>query len=126
MSNFNQVILMGNMTRDPTLSYTPGQVAVVEFGLAVNRKFRKADGSMGEEKLFIECQCFGKRAEVISKHFSKGKPIFVVGRLKLETWEKDDKTHSRIRAIVENFEFVGKKPAGQAGGQPPADDDVPF
>ena len=113
MSNFNQVILMGNLTRDPTLSYTTNQTPVCEFGLAVNRKFKKSDETMGEEKLFIECQCFGKRAEVISKHFSKGNPIFVVGRLKLETWEKDDKTHSRIRVIVENFEFVGKKPESE-------------
>lgn len=112
MSNFNQVILMGNLTRDPTLSYTTNQTPVSEFGLAVNRKFKRSDETMGEDKLFIECQCFGKRGEVISKHFSKGNPIFVVGRLKLETWEKDDVTHSRIRVIVENFEFVGKKKEG--------------
>lgn len=112
MSNFNQVILMGNLTRDPTLSYTPSQCAVVDFGLACNRKFKKADESMGEETLFIECRCFGKRAEVISKHFSKGNPIFVVGRLKFETWEKDDEKHSRIRVVVESFEFVEKKQGG--------------
>lgn len=125
MSNFNQVIQMGNLTRDPTLSYTPGQVAVVEFGLAVNRKYKKSDGTMGEEVLFIECKCFGKRAEVISKHFSKGNLIFVVGRLKLDSWEKDGEPRSRIRIIVENFEFVGNKPGGQAGGSQ-SDDDVPF
>ena len=109
MSNFNQVILMGNLTRDPILSYTPSKCAVAEFGLACNRKFKKADDSMGEETLFIECQCFGKRAEVISKHFSKGNPIFVVGRLKLETWDKDGVAQSKIRAVVESFEFIGKK-----------------
>ena len=109
MSNFNQVILMGNLTRDPQLSYTPNQTPVVEFGLAVNRKWTKEDGSQGEEVLFIECQCFGKRAEVISKHFEKGSPIFVQGRLKLEQWEKDDTKHTRIRVIVGNFEFIGSK-----------------
>ncbi len=109
MSNFNQVILMGNLTRDPNLSYTPGKTAVVEFGLAVNRKWKKQDGSQGEEVLFVECKVFGKRAEVIQKHFDKGSPIFVQGRLMLEQWQKDDKTHSRIRVIVENFEFVGNK-----------------
>ena len=107
MSNFNQVILMGNLTRDPQLSYTPSQTAVVEFGLAVNRKWTKQDGSVGEEVCFVECQVFGKRAEVIDKHFEKGSPIFVQGRLKLEQWQKDDITHSRIRVIVENFEFIG-------------------
>jgi len=106
MSNFNQVILMGNLTRDPSLSYTPSKTAVVEFGLGVNRKWKRDDGSQGEEVLFVECQVFGKRAEVISKHFEKGSPIFVQGRLKLEQWTKDDKKHSRIRVIVERFEFI--------------------
>jgi len=109
MSNFNQVILMGNFTRDPQLSYTPSQTPVVEFGLAVNRKWTKNDGSQGEEVAFVECQCYGKRAEVIVKHFTKGNPIFVQGRLKQERWEKDGTTHSRIRIIVESFEFIGRK-----------------
>jgi len=109
MSNFNLVLLMGNLTRDPQLSYTPSKTAVSEFGLAVNRKFKKQDGTQGEEVLFIECQVYGKRAEVISKHFEKGSPIFVQGRLKFEQWDADGRAHSRIRVIVENFEFVGSK-----------------
>jgi len=109
MSNFNQVILMGNFTRDPQLSYTPNQTPVVEFGLAVNRKWKGEDGSQREEVLFIECQCYGKRAEVIVKHFTKGNPIFIQGRLKQERWEKDGEQHSRIRIMVENFEFIGRK-----------------
>ena len=109
MSNFNQVTLMGNFTRDPNLSYTTNQTPVVEFGLAVNRKWKKQDGSQGEEVCFVECQCYGKRAEVISKHFVKGRPIFVQGRLKFEQWQKDDVTHSRLRVVVENFEFIGGK-----------------
>lgn len=109
MSNFNSVILMGNFTRDPQLSYTPNQVPVVEFGVAVNRKWKKEDGSMGEEVGFFECQCYGKRAEVIVKHFTKGNPIFIQGRLKQERWEKDGEQHSRIRIMVENFEFIGRK-----------------
>ena len=109
MSNFNQVILMGNFTRDPQLSYTPNQTPVVEFGLAVNRKWKGEDGSQREEVLFIECQCYGKRAEVIVKHFTKGNPIFVQGRLKQERWDKDGTQHSRIRLMVESFEFIGRK-----------------
>jgi len=112
MSNYNQVILMGNLTRDPQLSYTPNQLAVVEFGLAVNRKWTKEDGSQAEEVLFIECQVFGKRAEVVAKHFVKGSPIFVQGRLKLERWDKDGEKHSRIRVIVMGFEFIGRKGDG--------------
>jgi len=106
MSNFNQVTLMGYLTRNPQLSYTTNKTAVVEFGLAVNRKWKAEDGSQREEVLFIECQMFGKRAEVINKHFEKGSPIFVQGRLKLEQWVKDDRKHSRIRVIVERFEFI--------------------
>lgn len=108
--NFNQVMLAGNLTRAPKLSYTPRGTAVVDFGLAVNRKFKRDDGNMDEEVLFIECQCFGKRAEVISNYFDKGSPIFVQGRLKLETWEQDDQRHSRIRVIVQNFEFIERRP----------------
>ena len=110
MSNFNQWIGMGNLTRNPQLTYTPGKTAVVDFGLAVNRTWKKQDETTGEEVLYIECRMYGKRAEVVSKHFEKGNPIFVVGHLKLETWEKDGQKFSRIRAIVSNFEFVGKKP----------------
>jgi len=97
---------MGYLTRNPQLSYTTNKTAVVEFGLAVNRKWKAEDGSQREEVLFIECQMFGKRAEVINKHFEKGSPIFVQGRLKLEQWVKDDRKHSRIRVIVERFEFI--------------------
>ena len=107
MSNFNQWIGMGNLTRDPQLSYLPNKTAVVEFGLAVNRKWKKEDGSQGEEVLFIECQAFDKRAEVITKYFSKGSAIFVQGRLKLERWEKSGETHTRIRVVVLGFEFIG-------------------
>ena len=109
MSNFNQVIVMGNFTRDPQLSYTPSQTPVVEFGVAVNRKWTKQDGSQGEEVCFLECQCYGKRAEVIVKHFTKGNPIFIQGRLKQERWDSEGKQHSRIRMIVESFEFIGRK-----------------
>lgn len=110
MLNFNLVVLMGNFTRDPQLSYTASKTAVVEFGLAINRTFKKSDETEGQEVCFVECQCFGKRAEVISKYFSKGNPIHVTGRLKFESWEKNQETHSRLRVVVENFEFVGKKP----------------
>lgn len=110
MSNFNQCILMGNMTRDPQLSYLPNQTAVVDFGLAVNRTFKKSDGSQGDEICFVDCKIFGSRAEVINKHFSKGHAIFVVGHLKFEQWEKDGAKHSKLRVIVDRFEFIGKKP----------------
>jgi len=109
MANFNQVILIGNLTRQPALSYLPNQTPVTEFGLAVNRRWRREDGSQADEVCYVECQAFGKRAEVISKHLGKGSPIFVRGRLKFEQWQKDDQTHSRLRVVVEDFEFIGPK-----------------
>ena len=110
MSNFNQVILMGNLTRSPELSYLLNKTAVVDFGLAVNRSFKKADGAKHEETCFVDCKMFGSRAEVVNKYFSKGSSILVVGYLKFEQWEKDGARHSKLRVIVERFEFIGKKP----------------
>ena len=107
MVNFNHVILAGNLTRDPQLSYLPSQTAVVEFGMATNRRYKKADGSQGEEVCFVDCQMFGKRAEVINKYMHKGDPLFVEGRLKFDSWQvKDGSKRSKLRIFIENFEFV--------------------
>ena len=87
MASFNQVILLGNLTRDPQLRYTPSQMAVCDFGIACNRKFKGADGQMREEVTFVDCTAWGKQADVINQWMTKGKPIFIQGRLKLDTWE---------------------------------------
>lgn len=115
MASLNRVLLMGNMTRDPQLSFLPSQTPVVEFGMAMSRKFKKQDGTMAEDTCFVDCQLFGKRAEVVNKYFKKGDPIFVEGRLKYDHWEKDGKKQSKIRVFVENFEFIGKG-GGKSGG----------
>jgi single-strand DNA-binding protein len=104
----NKIILKGNLTRDPQLSYLPSQTAVCELGLAVNRKFKKSDGSLGEEVCFVDCQMFGKRAEVLNKYLSQGSPLLVEGRLKFDSWEGQDGTkRSKLRVLIENFEFLG-------------------
>lgn len=116
MSSFNKVILMGNLTRDPQLSYLPSNTAVVEFSIATSRTFKKQDGSQGEEVCFTDCQMFAKRAEVINKYFHKGDPIFVEGRLKLDQWQaQDGSKRSKMRVFVENFEFVGGRQGAQQG-----------
>jgi single-strand DNA-binding protein len=121
MASLNKVMLIGNMTREPQLSYLPSQTPVVEFGLAISRKFKKQDGSQGEETCFVDCQMFGKRAEVVNKYFKKGDPIFVEGRLKFDQWNaQDGSKRSKLRIFVENFEFLGKGGGGgggQGGGQ---------
>ena len=126
MANFNKVILLGTLTRDPQLSYLPSNTAAVEFGLAINRKYKKQDGEQYEEVCFVDCQMFGKRAEVINKYLHKGDQLFVEGRLILDQWEKDGQKRSKVRVMVENFEFIGgKKESGQAG-KPEESEDVPF
>lgn len=134
MANLNKVMLIGNMTRDPQLSYLPSQTPVVEFGIATTRKYKKQDGSQGEETCFVDCQMFGKRAEVVNQYFKKGDPIFVEGRLKFDSWQgQDGAKRSKLRVFVENFEFLGKGGGGQRSNHqasdtppPPTDDDIPY
>ena len=111
MPSYNQVLLMGNVTRDPQLKQLPNGSSVADFGLATNRKYRTAAGEDKEETCFVDCAAFGKQAEVIHQYCQKGKPLFVEGRLKYETWE-DAKTgakRSKLSVVVENFQFVGAR-----------------
>jgi single-strand DNA-binding protein len=118
MANYNRIILVGNLTRDPQLKYLPSQMSVVEFGLAVNRKFRTSDGQDREEVMFIDCACFGKAGEVINKWCQKGKPLLVEGRLKLDTWEdkQGGGKRSRHTVVVENFQLMGGRDSAGGGG----------
>jgi len=115
MANLNKVMLMGNITRDLELKYLPSQTAVCEFGLAINRNWTAADGTKKEEVTFVDCTCFGKTAEILAKYKKKGDPLFVEGRLKLDQWEaQDGSKRSRMRVVVENFQFLNR---GQGMGQ---------
>jgi single-strand DNA-binding protein len=142
MANFNKVLLMGNLTRDPQLSYLPSQTAVVEFGLAVNRRWTSKDGDSRQETCFVDCRAFGRQAENINKYLTKGRALFVEGRLTFDTWTAQDGTkRSKHRVTVENFQFLSSPTARQAEGaveQPSpsegqdfdnvgaAGDDIPF
>jgi single-strand DNA-binding protein len=140
MANFNKVLLMGRLTRDPQLSYTPNQTAVVDFGLAANRTWKGQDGSQREETCFVDCRMFGRRAEVVNKYCKKGNPLFVEGRLTFDSWEaQDGSKRSKLRVTVENFEFIGGgggngpgqfEPGGSGDDsqapQQVSDDDIPF
>ncbi len=112
MANFNKVILIGNVTNEPQLSYTPNQTAVVEFGLAVNRKWTGKDGEKKEDTCFVNCVGFGKPAETMNKYLVKGSPVLVEGRLSFEQWTaQDGSKHSKHKVIIESFQFLpdGKK-----------------
>ena len=118
MASFNQVILLGNLTRDPQLRFLPSQMAVCEFGMAMNHKFRTKDGQDREEVTFVDCTAWGRQAEVINQYMTKGKPLFVQGRLKLDQWEdkQGGGKRSKLTVVVENFQFVGGREGGQGGG----------
>lgn len=120
--NVNKVFIAGNLTRDPALSYLPnGNTAVVEFGVAVNRKWRDKSGEQKEEVCFVDCRSYAKTAETINQYLTKGKPIFVEGRLKFDSWEaKDGSKRSKLYVIVDNFQFVGGRADGQGRGPAPA------
>ena len=119
MANFNKILLAGNLTRDPQLSYLPSQTAVVEFGLAVNRTWTGKDGQKKEETCFIECKAFARQAETINKYLSKGRPVLIEGRLKFDSWTaQDGSKRSKHSVIVETFQFLASgQSQGQGGGQ---------
>jgi single-strand DNA-binding protein len=123
MAGFNKVLLMGNLTRDPQLSYTPTQTAVVDFGLAVNRRWTSKGGESKEETCFVDCRAFGRQAENINKYLTKGRLVFVEGRLTFDSWTSQDGTkRSRHRVTVETFQFLPSTPTGDAqwrAGAPP-------
>jgi single-strand DNA-binding protein len=111
MAGFNKIFLLGNLTRDPQLSYMPSQTPVVDFGLAVNRRWTGQDGNSREETCFVDCRAFGKNAENINKYCRKGRQLFVEGRLTFDTWTAQDGTkRSKHRVTVQTFQFVGGAP----------------
>jgi single-strand DNA-binding protein len=111
MPSFNRVTLIGNLTRDPETRDLPSGTTLCEFGLAMTRHYKTAGGDDREETCFIDCTAFGKQAEVLSQYVSKGRPLFVEGRLKYDQW--DDKNgggkRSKVSVIVENFQFLGSR-----------------
>ena len=118
MASFNKVILMGNLTRDPQLSYLPSQTPVCEIGLAVNHKYRDNQGQMQEKVCFVDCRCYGKQADTLNQYMRKGQPLMIEGRLELDQWEdQNGGKRSKHRVFIERFTFVGAPGGGQGGGQ---------
>jgi single-strand DNA-binding protein len=128
MAGFNRVVLLGNLTRDPQMRYLPSQMAVTDFGLACNRRFKTANGEQRDEVTFVDCAAFGRPAEIINQYCSKGKQLLVEGRLKYETWEDKNgggKRH-KLSVVVENFQLLGGRDgAAPAAGEEPASEEPP-
>jgi single-strand DNA-binding protein len=120
MPSFNRVLLLGNLTRDPVLKQLPTQTQVAEFGLAVNRKFRTPAGEDRVDTVFVDCAAFGKTGEVITQYCRKGRPIFLEGRLRYDSWEdKQGSKHSKLSVVVENFQFIGAREDSNRSTAPP-------
>src|SRR4051812_29239518 len=152
MANFNKVILVGNLTRDPELRYTPKGMAIAKVGLAINRAWTSEGGEKKEEVTFVDVDIFGRTAENVAQYMKKGRPILIEGRLRLDQW--DDKQtgqkRSKLGVVGEVVQFLGSPTGGggEGGGgeaprrsaptsapapspaaepdMPPSDDDVPF
>lgn len=154
--SYNKVLLIGNLTRDIELRQLPNSnTSVANIGLAVNRKFRTADGESREEVTFVDCEAFGRTAETMSQYLRKGRAVFIEGRLRLDQWEdKEGQKRSKMKVVVDNFQFLdsgrsegdeggsrggaeggARKPgaparapaaAGGANYEPVPEDDIPF
>ena len=152
MASFNKVILLGNLTRDPEVRYTPKGSAVADLGLAVNRQYTLDNGEKREEVTFVDVTFWGRTAEIAGEYLKKGRPVFVEGRLQLDTWDdkQSGQKRSKLKVIGETMQLLGGKPGGggesdeggggdrparssrpavppkAAGGAEPDDDEIPF
>lgn len=145
MASYNRVILVGNVTRDVEVKYTASQTAVTDIGLAVNDRRKSSTGEWVEETTFVDVTLWGRTAEVASQYLTKGSPVLIEGRLKLDTWETEGQKRSKLRVVGERMQMLGGRPsggqrpdnagaaqyaspdsapAGPAAGPP--DDDIPF
>ena len=118
MASFNRVILVGNLTRDIELKYTPGGTAVTDIGMAVNDRRKSASGEWVDETTFVDVTLWGRTAEVASEYLGKGSPILVEGRLKLDTWETDGQKRSKLRVVCDRMQMLGGTGGGGGGPRP--------
>lgn len=148
MANLNKVMLIGNLTRDPELRHTPKGTAVAELGLAINRVWNDESGQKREEATFVDVTLWGRQAELAARYLAKGRPLYIEGRLQLDTWDDKEtgKKRTKLRIVGETIQFLGSNPnpatAGGSAGSgsasspdtrterpatpPDEDDDVPF
>ena len=114
MANLNKVLLIGNLTKDPELRYTPNGVAVANLRLAVNRKFKDRTGELKEDTCFVTVTAWDKQAEVCNQYLQKGRPVFIEGRLQSRSWETNDgQKRNTIEVRAERIQFLGGAPKGQ-------------
>lgn len=125
MASYNRVILVGNLTRDPELRHIPSGTAVTEIGLAVNDRVKK-NGEWVDETTFVDVTLWARTAEVASEYLSKGAPVLIEGRLKLDRWEKDGQNHSKLKVVGEKMQMLGGRSAGGGGGRQRGSQEDPY
>ena len=118
MASFNRVVLVGNLTRDPELRYIPSGTAVSDIGIAVNDRVKRGDQWV-DEATFVDVTLWGRTAEIANEYLSKGAPVLIEGRLKLERWEKDGQKHSKLKVVGERLQMLGAREGGPGGGGGP-------
>jgi single-strand DNA-binding protein len=152
MASLNKVMLIGNVTRDPEVKYTPKGSAVADLGLAINRTYTSQSGEKVEEVTYVDVELWGRLAEIAGEYAKKGRPIFIEGRLRIDSWEdkQSGQKRNRLKVVGEGLQLLGSRPGGQGGGtgadfegeasaskpsraaaarpspSEPADDDIPF
>jgi len=149
-ASLNKVLLMGNLTRDPEVKYTPKGTAVCDLGIAINDSYKAQDGTIKETVTFVDVEVWGRTAENCKQYLTKGRPVFVEGQLKLDQWEQEGQKKSKLKVRADRVQFLGGGPARAGGGSssgasdtgrtaarpastvsedsppPPSDDDIPF
>ncbi len=118
MASFNKVILLGNLTRDPEVRYTPKGTAVTELGMAVNRVYTAENGEKREEATFVDVTLWGRTAEIAGEYLKKGRPVFIEGRLQLDTWDdkQSGQKRSKLKVVGEGLQLIGSRPGGGGAG----------
>ena len=118
MASFNKVILLGNLTRDPEVRYTPKGTAVTDLGLAVNRTYTADNGEKREEVTYVDVVLWSRLAEIAGEYLKKGRPVFIEGRLQLDTWDdkQSGQKRSKLKVVGEGLQLIGSRP-GAGGGE---------
>src|SRR5271156_2192116 len=153
MANLNKVLLMGNLTADPEVKYTPKGTAVGDLRLAINDSYKAQDGTIKETVTYVDVEVWGRQAETCKQYLTKGRGVFVEGQLRLDQWEQEGQKRSKLKVRADRVQFLGspggggggrsggdQRAAGSASGEsarpaspaaedappPPSDDDIPF
>src|SRR4029077_13214739 len=118
MASFNKVILLGNLTRDPEVRYTPKGTAVTELGMAVNRVYTAENGEKREETTFVDVTLWGRTAEIAGEYLKKGRPVLIEGRLQLDTWDdkQSGQKRSKLKVVGEGLQLIGSRPGASGSG----------